>query len=536
MNNNDDTTIMTTNKNTNLLSNDDHHHGPTSIDSLYEDNDAQYERDIDRRLFQFLDINRDGILTPQDIQHSLRALHLPYTDTYVKEVFDSIIVTNNTNNNNNNNNNDNQTSTTTVSQLEQQQQQKYITYDQFQTYVKTKYKQLKDLFHQFDTNRNGKIERHEVESMLTKLNVKHTSNDVKRIMKLMDRDNDGTIGFSEFCDLLMILPVQNVEQLLESWMEAAAFDIEDGVIAPASVTNASSVMIHLVAGALSGAASRTGTAPFERLKILYQIQTKVPPSLWQGFKLMYKDGGMWGLWRGNGVNVLKIVPESALRWVLFEAAKTYFSKASGEAQRPPTPYELFLSGSVAGCISHTALYPLEVIKTRITASESSLGLFKTIRKINVEEGRVLPYFKGLSISLASVVPLSGVNLAIYEMVKRFFVDDQPGKEPGVLGLLAAGSISSTFSQTLFYPMHTIKARLIIQNHGLGELSTRTYKNTWDVVAKTIKHEGFWGMYKGYVPSLLKAVPAHCIAFVSYEATKSALLDMTVSDAQQTSQT
>ena len=438
-----------------------------------------------RRLFNQLDVNRDGQLSRSEIQQSLRLMKLPFTDSYVDELMSKV----DTDKNN------------------------LVSYDEFETYVTTKLKELHDLFQQFDTNGDGVIDEKEVEQMLIKLNMPHHMKDVNRLLTRIDTDKSGAIDFEEWSELLMMIPLTNVDNVLQYWKEAAAFDLEDCVIAPPKNSSALSAFIHLSAGALSGAASRTGTAPFERLKILYQVQTTKPPSLWHGIQQMYSEGGVKGLWRGNGVNVMKIAPESAARFYVYETVKRYL----GETDAGLSASQLFVAGSVAGCLSHVAFFPLEVLKTRISASHTPVGVMDLIRQISKEESPVKPFFRGIGVSLASTIPLAGVNLMLYEKVKKFLVKDSPGHEPGVGALLAAGCISSTSSQVLFYPMHTIKARLILQNH--EGATTKAYKGSFDVVSRTVKNEGVRGLYKGFIPSLLKAVPAHCISFLVYEQAK-----------------
>ena len=92
-------------------------------------------------------------------------------------------------------------------------------------------------------------------------------------------------------------------------------------------------------------------------------------------KMLLKEGGVRGLWRGNGINVLKIAPESAIKFGAYDFLKRM---VRGEADRELQLYERFLCGSLAGGISQTVIYPLEVrliISTLIKPSRLNSVLY-----------------------------------------------------------------------------------------------------------------------------------------------------------------
>lgn len=72
---------------------------------------------------------------------------------------------------------------------------------------------------------------------------------------------------------------------------------------------------------------------------------------------MMREGGFQSLWRGNGINVLKIAPESAIKFMAYEQAKRAIR---WNHTRELTMFERFAAGSIAGGISQTVIYPLEV--------------------------------------------------------------------------------------------------------------------------------------------------------------------------------
>ena len=73
---------------------------------------------------------------------------------------------------------------------------------------------------------------------------------------------------------------------------------------------------------------------------------------------MLQEGGITSYWRGNGINVLKIGPESALKFAAYEQMKRKIKDHNNN--RELNIYERFIAGSFAGGFSQSIIYPLEV--------------------------------------------------------------------------------------------------------------------------------------------------------------------------------
>jgi len=146
------------------------------------------------------------------------------------------------------------------------------------------------------------------------------------------------------------------------------------------------------------------------------------------------------------------------------------------------------------------------------------GTVNTITKIVQQDG-FLTLFRGLTPALIGIVPYCAIDLGVYNTLKDLYAKRNPNKTPGIITVLSCGAISSTSAQLASYPLGLVRTRLQAQGmRGRPIL----YHGMMDCFVKTIKNEGFVGLYKGIVPNLLKAVPAISISYSIYEITRKKL--------------
>ena len=172
---------------------------------------------------------------------------------------------------------------------------------------------------------------------------------------------------------------------------------------------------HLVAGGIAGAVSRTCTAPLDRLKIFLQVHAgRKKVGMIETFKYMLSEGGIRGLWRGNGINVIKIAPESALKFGAYDFIKRLMRR--GDEERELHLYERFMAGSLAGGISQSVIYPLEVMKTRLALRRTNeySGIADCAKKLFKSEG-ISCFYRGYIPNLLGILPYAGIDLAVYEV-------------------------------------------------------------------------------------------------------------------------
>ena len=87
----------------------------------------------------------------------------------------------------------------------------------------------------------------------------------------------------------------------------------------------------LLSGGMAGLVSRTCTAPADRIKVMMQA-SQANSSIGSTVKEILHEGGLRSFWRGNGANVLKIMPESAVKFYVYEEMKSLIVPDGEEIQ------------------------------------------------------------------------------------------------------------------------------------------------------------------------------------------------------------
>ena len=147
---------------------------------------------------------------------------------------------------------------------------------------------------------------------------------------------------------------------------------------------------RLIAGGVAGVAARTATAPLDRARTIAQdlgrgarsaAKAGLPkrrraPRPRGAFAICAKvvrEEGFRGLWRGNAVTALKIIPSQALQFAIFHHAKDWFRVSAGEerdasasARDDVSTLERLASGSLAGAVATAACYPLDTLKSQMS--------------------------------------------------------------------------------------------------------------------------------------------------------------------------
>jgi hypothetical protein len=219
--------------------------------------------------------------------------------------------------------------------------------------------------------------------------------------------------------------------------------------------------------------------------------------------------GIHYLWKGNGMNSLRVFPQFSINYAVFEYSRNnIFNNIERKTQKN------FLSGGLAGIVAMTCIYPLETIRTRL-----SLQMCHSHYANPWTAFRSMPFkelYGGLRMSLLGFGPFSALSFSFYHKYNDLFTS--LSYEKNTTHLLSGG-LSGLSAITITYPSDLIRRRLQMQGF---DPKVPQYDGINDCLRKMYQFGGIREWYRGLLPTYIRIFPCLAIQFWCLEKGKQLL--------------
>lgn len=428
-----------------------------------------------------------------------------------------------------------------------------IQFEEFRAFVEAADQELWQIFHSVDLDSNGRIDKIELAEALVRAGVIADRDRLQQLFEFMDQNKDGVISFEEWRDFLMFMP--HPETSMKTIYSYYLSTVNVGPEGDAILSDELSLqgLGYFLAGGLAGTISRTVTAPLDRIKVYLIAKTDTPTAtkaivdvakgeaalaakrvagpLKECVQALWRAGGVRSFFAGNGLNILKVLPESAIKFGSFEATKRAIAQLEGVEVHDISQMGRFFAGGVGGVVSQFAIYPIDTLKFRMQCEMVEGGLkgnrliWATLKKMWV--GGIPSFYRGLPLGVIGVFPYSAIDMGTFELLKRTYTSRKAKKlgcdtreiQVGPLTILAIGATSGSVGASIVYPLNLLRTRMQAQGTAAHP---HTYTGFRDCFSRTYSVEGVRGLFKGLTPNLLKVVPAVSISYLVYEQSKNAM--------------
>ncbi|XP_070179782.1 mitochondrial 2-oxodicarboxylate carrier-like [Littorina saxatilis] len=286
---------------------------------------------------------------------------------------------------------------------------------------------------------------------------------------------------------------------------------------PKEFSAASLAAMQFAAGGCAGFIEVSMMHPLDLIKTRFQIQGGPSDphhysSIADCFKKMYRQEGLLSFYKGILPPLLAETPKRATKFFSFERYKNLFAYGN----YIPQSVVLTLAGLSAGMTEAIVINPFEVIKVRLQSERRSIAqqksTFQTAREIVAADGLGL---KGLNKGLSSTLGRHGVfnmiYFSFYHNVKGIVPE---AKDPTMdfFRRFLIGLCAGTLSSVVNIPFDVAKSRI----QGPQPPEGIKYRTCFQTLSLVYKEEGYFALYKGLLPKILRLGPGGAIMLLVYE--------------------
>uniref|UniRef100_A0A2P2KM73 Uncharacterized protein MANES_14G008600 n=1 Tax=Rhizophora mucronata TaxID=61149 RepID=A0A2P2KM73_RHIMU len=290
---------------------------------------------------------------------------------------------------------------------------------------------------------------------------------------------------------------------------------------------------EFLSGALAGAMTKTVLAPLEtiRTKMVVGVGSK---HISGSFLEIIEQQGWQGLWAGNAINTIRIIPTQAMELATFESVKRTMTSAQEKWNQTDHPRlqigpislnfslswisPVAVAGAAAGVVSTLTCHPLEVLKDRLTVCPDIYPSLRVAMGKIYKDGGIGAFYAGISPTLIGMLPYSTCYYFMYETMKKSYCRSKNKKSLNRPEMLLLGALAGFTASTISFPLEVARKRLMV-----GALQGKCPPHMAAALSEVIREEGVRGLYRGWGASCLKVMPNSGITWMFYEAFKDILV-------------
>merc|ERR1712151_462141 len=285
-------------------------------------------------------------------------------------------------------------------------------------------------------------------------------------------------------------------------------------------------LVNLAAGGISGAVAKTITAPLEKVKLAIQTQDSNPriisgemkryTGLMNCFTRHITEIGASSLWRGNVANCIRYVPTAACNLMFKDTFKRMFPVYDKNTDFGMFALTMIASGSFAGGVTNTLVYPLIYVRTALGADIGKVKKYNGVADClskTVKENGFASLYNGIGPSTLGIVIYRGVQFGLQDILKAFNPYQKETTPFALFSKFIVAQIAVSASGLAAYPLDTMQRRL--QNEATKPKSEQIYDGMGDCFRQILAKEGAKGFFKGAGANILRGTGA-AIVLVMYD--------------------
>jgi len=244
------------------------------------------------------------------------------------------------------------------------------------------------------------------------------------------------------------------------------------------------------------------TYPLDLLKTRLQLQgssaAAAPLSLSGMASSVVRTEGMKALFAGMSVALLRQLFNAGISVALYPSVRAALLGPAESSEAAPL-WKRAAAGAATGCIGQLLAQPTDVIKVRVQADGRARaaglqprykGSLDAARSILAAEG-LRGFYASTYASVWRAAIIQAAGISSYDHTKQWatqLVGSSEGYAPQVVAALVCGVISAAVS----CPLDIVKTRVINE--------PSRYKGPNDCLMQLIRKEGFFSMWKGFLPT------------------------------------